>query len=65
MLMQTLNDSVEQKNKLVLKRFLNYIQMEVEVVVMEGEMDWIVRLELIGRKGFSFRYLWPLIEWNQ
>ena len=23
------------------------------------------KLELIGKKGFSFRYLWPLIEWNQ
>ena len=23
------------------------------------------KLELIGKKDFSFRYLWPLIEWNQ
>ena len=23
------------------------------------------KLELIGKKGLSFRYLWPLIEWNQ
>ena len=23
------------------------------------------KIELIGKKGFSFRYLWPLIEWNQ
>ena len=23
------------------------------------------KLELIGQKRFSFRYLWPLIEWNQ
>ena len=23
------------------------------------------KLELIRKKGFSFRYLWPLIDWNQ
>ena len=23
------------------------------------------KLELIGKKGFSFSYLWTLIEWNQ
>ena len=23
------------------------------------------KLELIGKEGFSFRYLWPIIEWNQ
>ena len=23
------------------------------------------KLELIGKKGFSFRYLWSQIQWNQ
>ena len=23
------------------------------------------KLDLIGQNGYSFRYLWPLIEWNQ
>ena len=45
------------------KKIMKILSMNVKNHLKKNKIAG--KLDLIGQKGFSFRYQWPLIEWNQ